>query len=250
MCLHGITAHGARFRHLAEERLSGFRVLAPDLRGHGRSEWEPPWRLDRLVEDVLETVERLGLARADWLGHSFGGRVAFELAAAAPVRVCRLVLLDPVVWVPPPIALARAEEARVDESFAGPDEAVERRLASGTVLHTPRVLLEEEAAEHLACGEDGRFRFRYSRAAVVAAFGEMALPPRLDGLRAPTLVVRGASSDVCPDAALEILRGAAGSDFESVDVPGGHNVLWDAFGDCADAIERFLRADASEDAGA
>ena len=44
LCLHGVTGHGLRFRRLAEERLATrYRVLAPDLRGHGRSGWEPPW---------------------------------------------------------------------------------------------------------------------------------------------------------------------------------------------------------------
>src|SRR5207244_9944259 len=46
VALHGITGFGRRFRRLAEERLaSRFRVLAPDLRGHGSSSWEPPWTI-------------------------------------------------------------------------------------------------------------------------------------------------------------------------------------------------------------
>jgi lipase len=240
VCLHGITAHGARFRRLAEERLSRLRVVAPDLRGHGRSEWEPPWRLDRHVEDVLGTVSALGIEEADWLGHSFGGRLALELAAAAPARVRRLVLLDPALWVPPPVALERAEEAREDVSFGSPEEAVEHRLASGTVLHTPRGLLEEEAETHLERGGDGRLRFRYSRAAVVATYGEMSTAPVLE-VHVPTLVVRGASSQVCPDPLLDLLRAAGGDLLRTVvDVPGGHTVLWDAFAETADAITRFL----------
>src|SRR5437660_1988232 len=82
VCLHGVTGHGRRFRKLAEERLAQrFHVLAPDLRGHGRSEWEPPWRLDTLIGDVLDTVGEL---RAAWLGHSLGGRLVLELAARQP----------------------------------------------------------------------------------------------------------------------------------------------------------------------
>ena len=46
VCLHGITGHGRRFRQLAEARLaSRFHVLAPDLLGHGLSDWEPPWSI-------------------------------------------------------------------------------------------------------------------------------------------------------------------------------------------------------------
>jgi lipase len=240
VCLHGITAHGARFRRLAEERLPHLHVVAPDLRGHGRSEWAPPWRLPQHVEDVLEAVDALGVGEADWLGHSFGGRLALELAAAAPARVRRLVLLDPALWVPPPVALERAEEARADVSFATADEAVEERLASGTVLHTPRELLEEEAAEHLEAGGDGRLRFRYSRAAVIAAYGELATAPELR-VAVPTLVVRGASSNVCPDPLLDLLRAAGGELVESVDVPGGHTVFWDALDETGEAVAAFLR---------
>ena len=53
VCLHGVNAHGRRFRKLAEERLGGrFRVLAPDLRGHGNSGWEPPWTFATHAHDV------------------------------------------------------------------------------------------------------------------------------------------------------------------------------------------------------
>ena len=240
VCLHGITAHGARFRKLAEERLAHRRVLAPDLRGHGRSPHEPPWSLRRHVADVLQTADALGVEDADWLGHSFGARVALELAAATPERVRRLVLLDPAVWVPPPVALDRAERARVQSSFAAPEEAVAERLASGTVLHTPRALLEEEAAAHLERGTDGRLRFRYAPAAVVAAYGELAEPPPLERVRAPALLVRGASSDVCPDALVDAVRSALGTRLEVVEVPGGHTVLWDAFDATADAVASWL----------
>src|SRR5207244_12005158 len=93
VCLHGVTGHGRRFRRLAEERLAErFRVLAPDLRGHGRSAWEPPWTLRANLADVLETVAAAGVDRAVWLGHSYGGRLILELAALEPDRIERAVL--------------------------------------------------------------------------------------------------------------------------------------------------------------
>src|SRR5437588_9527469 len=104
VCLHGITAHGRRFRRLAEERLARrFRVLAPDLRGHGRSGYEPPWTIAAHLEDVVETLAEAGVERAAWIGHSFGGRLVLELAAREPDRLDRAALLDPVIQVLPHI---------------------------------------------------------------------------------------------------------------------------------------------------
>jgi lipase len=238
VCLHGVLAHGRRYRRLAEERLaSSFRVVALDLRGHGFSTWEPPWTLAQHVEDVLETLASLGIESADFIGHSFGGRLTLELTARGFVR--RSVLLDPVVWVPPPIALRRAEEERAEKVFATPEDAIAARAPTAALA--PRKLLEEEVRDHLVQGEDGRWRWRYLQSAVVAAYGELSQrPPEWEQLRVPTLLVAGERSDVVPEAVVDLLRHELGASLEVALVPGGHIPLWDAFDETAAAVERFL----------
>ena len=103
----------------------GSGVAADLLRESG---WEPPWNLGTQVADLVETLDASGADRVDVVGHSWGGRLALELAARRPERVARLVLLDPVVWVPPHIALERAEEARPIE----PSHRSTRRSPTGS----------------------------------------------------------------------------------------------------------------------
>jgi lipase len=237
VCLHGVQGHGARFRKLAEERLAGrFRVLAPDLRGHGFSGWEPPWSLATHLEDVVETVRGAGVERGDWIGHSFGGRLVLELTEEL---VERSVLLDPAIRIRPSVALDLAEEERRGRTFETADEAVRARLESGRLFHTPRELLEEEMRAHLHAVEDGRLRPRYLPSAVVAAFGELALPPPVPS-KVPTLLVVGERSYLVLPEQEEALRERLGGLLTTVRVPGGHNVLWDAFDATADAVEAFL----------
>jgi lipase len=239
VCLHGVNAHGLRYRRLAERLADRRRVVALDLRGHGHSGWEPPWDLETHVGDVLETIDALGIERAAFLGHSFGGRLVLELVARAPERVERAVLLDPAVWVPPPIALKRAEEQRDDHSYASVAEAILHRREG--VPFAPDELLEEEMDVHLVQHEDGRYRLRYCQSAVIAAFGEMAKPPPLEAAcRVPTLMVRAPAGQVAVDAIVDACRAAYGEQLEVVDVDGGHIVLWDAFDETARAVEEFL----------
>lgn len=209
VCLHGVTDCGLEFRRLAG-RLPGRRVLAPDLRGHGESEWEPPWRLEQHVADVLETV---GEEPRDWLGHSFGGRLCLELAAARPELVERLVLLDPVVRFPPEHALSLAEQERT-----GPPDS-------------------------WATPHPGRERLPYCRAAVIAAFGELARPVAFP--RVPTLLVISRDGSVTGRNRRRDYAAALGPLLEEVVVPGGHSVQWDAFDDVAAAVARFLSAAAA-----
>ncbi len=236
-CLHGVTSWGGRYRKLAEERLGAFHVVAPDLRGHGLSGWEPPWNLGTQVADLVETLDAIGADGVDVVGHSWGGRLALELAARQPERVARLVLLDPVVWVPPHIALERAEEARPDRAFASVDEAIADRLANNPL--TDPALVAEDVPGQLELGEDGLWRGRYARSAVVAAYGEMAKRPALDKVAAPTLLIRGHDSEVVPEAAVGMVQAAMPS-CEVVTVPGGHIVMWDAFAETASAMLAFL----------
>lgn len=237
VCLHGVRNHGRHFAPLAAE-LSGYHVLAPDLLGHGHSSWEPPWGIGAHCEAIVATV---GPREAILVGHSFGGRLAFELAARAPKLVPKLVLLDPAILLPGHVALAAAENARVDKSYISFDELIERRYDESQLHSTPRELLEEDLAPHVETDDDGRTRYRYCQSAVVAAYGEMASqPPRFADVRIPTLLVLGERSYLPYDHLLDAHRAALGDRLEVVVVPGGHSVLWDAFEETASAVAEFL----------
>jgi lipase len=240
VCLHGVNAHGRRFRKLAEERLARrFRVLAPDLRAHGYSDPEPPWTIATHAHDVLETLDDAGVRRAAFVGHSFGGRLVLELVALDPERVERVVLLDPAIQILPHVGLDFAERERTDHSFASPEEAIEARLAGGAP--TPRSFLEEEMAEHLVKGPDDRFRYRYCQSAVVSLYGELCTPPPpAETLHSPTLLLYASEFGLVHDEQVEAYRAALGDRLEVVTVPGGHMVYWDAYEQTAEAVERFL----------
>jgi lipase len=237
LCLHGIGGHGARFRRLAENHLSGFHVLAPDLRGHGASAWEPPWTVAQHVADIRELMGERALERVAIVGHSFGGRLALELTATG--FVTRSVLLDPVVWVPPPLALEHAERSLDEPAFATYEEAVANRVA--VAGRAPLELLEEELRAHLVEEADGRLRFRFSRGAVVSGLADLAQPPPDWALlRVPTLLVYGAESDVVLDVVVDLLEAELRDVLVTARVPGAHNVLWDAYPETAAAVAEFL----------
>jgi len=236
VCLHGVTSHGGRFRRLGEQLGARHRVAALDLRGHGRSDWQPPWSLETHVADVLETV---GGRRATWMGHSFGGRVVAELAARRPELVEHAILLDPALQVLPHVAFDMAEHERQDVSFASAADAVQARFDSGRVLIAPRDLVHEDEEAHLEPDREGRLRYRYCKSAVIAAWSEMATAPP-EPARVPTLILRGAESWLFLDEHVETYRAALGDLLEVVEVPGGHTVMWDALAETGRAVEAFL----------
>lgn len=239
VCLHGVTSWGGHFARLAEDALSGFRVVAPDLLGHGSSPPDPPWSFREQLDAVLATV---GEEPAAWVGHSLGGRLAFELAASRPELVERLVLLDPAILFAPGSAfLPFAEDARTRSTFASFDELVDARFASSLLTSAPRDLVASELAHHTTRGADGRWEYRYVQAMAVTTYSELAAPPPpFAAVRAPTLLVVGESTYLPLDEVATGLGAALGDRFEHVTVPGGHTVLWDALPETADAVAAFL----------
>jgi lipase len=229
ICLHGVTGHGERFKRLATERWTRFHVRAPDLRGHGRSDWEPPWTLATHVDDLVETFGSLG--PVDWVGHSFGGRLILELAAREPRLVRRAVLLDPAIQLLPHVAGFVADYERRDPVYDSIEDVRSSRDET-----TRDDLFAEDVEQHCEVLPDGRLRRRTSQPAMVSIFGELAeAPPPPETLQARTLLLHAPAYGLVREEQL-----AAYAHCEQLAVPGMHMVIWDAFDEVADAVERFL----------
>jgi lipase len=240
VCLHGVTGHGERFRRLAEERWGASRrVLAFDLRGHGRSGWDPPWTYPTHVSDLAETAAALGLEEADWAGHSFGGRLVLELAATHPRLVRGAVLLDPAIQVPPHVAGDSAAAELREPVYPDRETFVAERLDANP--QTPRLYVEEDAEQHLEPLPDGRFRRRACQPAVVSIYGEIASAPSPpETLRVRTLLLYAPDYGLVRESQLAAYRHALGDRLRIVAVPGMHMVMWDAFEETASAVAQFL----------
>lgn len=239
VCLHGVTGYAGVYQRLAEERWHERRVLAFDLRGHGRSGWEPPWNLATHVADLTDTASALGLSTADWVGHSFGGRLVLELAAAQPQLVRRAALLDPVFQLLPEVALRAADFERREPVYESVEDYVRERLL--LYPDSPRVAIEHEAAQHLEPQRDGSLRRRTCQAAAVSIYGELAgAAPPPSTLTAETLVLYAPAYGLVWPEHIETYRAALGDRLRVVEVPGMHMVQWDAFDDVATAVEELL----------
>jgi lipase len=226
-------------RRLAEEELPEMRVIAPDLRGHGHSTWQPPWHAGRHVADLLAALDGAGIDRTTVVGHSFGGLVGLHMAARAPGRVERLALVDPAVALPPALAGAKAEEALRDDGWADVAQARAARLALRPA-HA-RDSVEEDLDTFLERGDDGRVRFRYSRPAVVAAWSEMARPaPSLAGYPGRVLLVEALGADYVTGDLRARLRSDLGARLREVGVDAGHMLFWDAREELGALLRAFV----------
>src|SRR5690606_3046753 len=155
LALHGWQDNAASFAVLAE-RLPGLRWIAPDLPGHGRSDWRHPqasYSTWHYLEEMQALLEHLQLPQVILVGHSMGGGVAALLAAALPERCSKLVLLDSVgpLATAPADALKQLQEFLAQQGKASLsrrrrhedfETAVAARCARGLSVEAARLLAE------------------------------------------------------------------------------------------------------------
>jgi lipase len=233
LALHGVTGHGARYRVFAEG-LPGVRVHAVDLRGHGRSPWTPPWRIEQHVADLVGVLDGPGLDRVPVIGHSFGGAIAVHLARTAPERVERLVLLDPAIGLGTQRMLEQAEAARADESFPDLDTARADRAQRWEGLSA-----DAELAEHLVPDGD-RLRYRYCQSAVVVAWSEMARPAVRPPAGTRTLLLPATKADFVDPAWVEACRAELGDALTVAEIDAGHMLYLEKTAEVAQLVRAFL----------
>jgi pimeloyl-ACP methyl ester carboxylesterase len=105
LCVHGISSSHRAFGWLADA-LPRWRILAPDLRGRGRSaDLGPPYGMAAHADDLVSMLDHFGLEEVPVLGHSMGAFVAVVLGHRAPGRVSRIVMVDGGLPIPTPPGL-------------------------------------------------------------------------------------------------------------------------------------------------
>jgi pimeloyl-ACP methyl ester carboxylesterase len=197
LCLHGGAAHAHWFDFIAPGLVPAYRVIALDQRGHGDSEWaDPPaYSYARYAADLAEVVEKLDLRDFVLIGHSMGGTVALEYAAAYPGRVGRIIIVDSTLLMTAErVAALRDVGSRQGSSHASRAEFIARfRLRPAGTLATPAVI--RHLAEHSArqSSSDGRWRHKFDRSVYATRETTDGLP-RWNHIRIPALLVKAERS--------------------------------------------------------
>lgn len=237
LAIHGITGHGRRFRRLAEEAWPHRRTVAVDLRGHGRSLYDGPWNIARHVTDVIDTLDSLRIANTDFVGHSYGGVISYHLLARSPDRVRRIAMLDPAFARPADAmnTMAAAEMAKL--GFVSYEDALAAEHAGYPDHVIPAAIENLEA--HLQLGDDGRYRMRYHRPAVVAGWGELCTPVPVITTPRPGLMIVADRAGLVTEPIVAAVRAGLGEQLSVVHLDSGHTLDWERFDETAAAITSF-----------
>jgi len=230
LCVHGLTRNGRDFDDLAKALSSRYRVVCPDMPGRGQSDWlsDPKdYGYPVYLADIAALIARLDVEAVDWVGTSMGGLIGMLLASQKGAPIRRLVIND----IGP--LIAKEGLARIG-SYVGQDpdfgdlaelEAMLRRVAQS---FGP---LSDAEWRHLATHSarekpNGRLGFAYD-----PHIGDpfRAAPPNdidlwaaYDAMTCPTLVIRGADSDLLRRADAEAMT-RRGPKARLVEFPGiGH----------------------------
>jgi pimeloyl-ACP methyl ester carboxylesterase len=248
LCLPGLTRNSRDFATLAERYSPRFRVLAPEFRGRGDSDYDPqPMRYNPLTYagDVIELLDQLQIPQAIFVGTSLGGLVTMTVGVTAPQRIAATILND----IGPELTPAGLDRIRTyvgrDVRFKSWDEAAE--TIARNVGGVPESYTHEDwlkMARRVCREEHGEIRFDYDMAIVVPF--EAAPTPTIDMwplfaalAQKPLLVVRGEKSDLLSADSAEKMRAAA-PNAKFVVVPGvGHAPELDEPAAVA-AIDAFL----------
>jgi len=212
VCVHGLTRVGRDFDPLARALADHYRIVCPDIVGRGRSDWlrNPAfYQVSQYVADMASLLARLRASTVHWVGTSMGGLIGLSVAGQPESPIERLVIND----VGPRLdaaALARiGDYVGKQVRFADLAQAVAyvRAVSAPFGLKTDDEWLE--ITESVVRPDGSGLRLHYDPQIAVpfkavtpqaAAAGEAGLWQLYDAIRCPTLLTRGAHSDLLTGA--------------------------------------------------
>ena len=252
VCVHGVTRVSDDFDNMASALCDEYRVVCPDVVGRGRSDWlrDPQhYQVPQYVSDMVTLLARLEAETVHWFGTSMGGLIGMGLASLKDSPVRKLVLND-VGPALNPSALARiGDYVGKDVRFGTFDEAAQY-IKGISLPFGPHSDDEwrKLAADVLKQDKDGKWILHYDPGLAVPIkattpellkHAETMLWMAYDAITCPTLVVRGADSDLLkPEAAQAMV--ARGPKPRLVEIPGVGHAPTFLHGDQIAYVREFL----------
>jgi pimeloyl-ACP methyl ester carboxylesterase len=215
VCVHGLTRNGRDFDTLAAAFGERHRVVCPDIVGRGRSDWlaDPSgYGFPQYVADCITLIARLDVHQVSWVGTSMGGVIGMMIAALSDSPIKRMVVND----VGPVIGRAGIERIGKGVGTRTEFDSFEEGVAYISDVsrmfgpHTPeqwRML-----SQHVVLPQaDGKWRLHYDQRigdtvrAYLASAPADDLWPVWDAIQCPTLLLRGAESDLLEPAVAQAM---------------------------------------------
>jgi pimeloyl-ACP methyl ester carboxylesterase len=247
LMLHGFGVSGHMFDEFAERMQDRYRLIALDQRGHGDSDWSPDGDYSRqaFVNDVEGFREALGLERFILVGHSMGGLNAVTYTVEHPEHVRALVLVD----VGPEAAKEGVDN--IVRFTRGPDELefdefvemahrFNQRRSIDNIRERMRHRLKPTEGGKWTWKFDKRFRQDQNGLKIGSSLTNDETWQLYRSVRVPTLIVRGAESDVLsPEVAERAAREMQRAKLVVV-ASAGHSVPGDNPDDFTAAVREFI----------
>ncbi|MEZ5490583.1 MAG: alpha/beta fold hydrolase [Gammaproteobacteria bacterium] len=195
LILHGLFGNLRNWNWHAGELSGDFQVYTLDLRNHGDSPHSPGMSFPEMANDVLEFIDRQGLAAVYLLGHSMGGKVAMELALNYPGNVSRLLVAD---IAPTAYGEERGDHENVFNGLLSVDPAsLASRTEAEQVLaaHVSEPAVRKFLVSNLVKAEEGGYQWRFNLSALHSNYEKLREGVRGDKpFERPALFVKGALS--------------------------------------------------------
>jgi len=234
VCVHGLTRCSRDFDFFAQAMADEYRVVCPDVVGRGRSDWlrnKSLYAIPQYCADMTTLLAKLNAEAVHWVGTSMGGLIGMALASQPETPIARLVLND----VGPVITAVSLERIGTYLGQAPRFDSIEQAEAFVRFVSATFGSLSDQQWRHLTLhttrtAADGKVEFAYDPG-IAQAFREafatgggkdVEMWPVYDAIACPTLLLRGATSDLLPhDAAQQMSQ--RGPRAKLIEVPGvGH----------------------------
>ena len=254
LLVHGFSNEAHIWDDFAPNVAPYYRTVAIDLRGHGDSTWDPDGRYDHetMARDLEAATAALGIERLVLIGHSLGGHIATIFAERNLERLAGFVLVDVGPEIDPrgSSRIRTSVAADRDPSYASIDEFA--RTLSRAYPAAQADAIRRMALYGVRQREDGRFVLKMdpalrSKTADASATRDGRMSPEaqwklLARIPCPTLVVRGAASDLlAPDTAERMQEELPNGRLEIIE-RAGHSVMTDNPDGFRDAVTDFVLA--------